>query len=113
MVLLQFNFELNATNIDLGHKNAFQKLAKYFKESYDIEIDVSGSDTTRLCFFSYDPDIVIKENIASFEISESDLPVVTGTENQEKVNIEKFLFQVVGMHSIILKTGTSQMIDIQ
>lgn len=89
LVLLQFHFELNATNIDLGHKNAFQKLAKHFKESYDIELDVSGSDTTRLCFFSYDPDIVIKENIAPFEISEADLPTVTGTENQEKVNIEK------------------------
>ena len=89
LVLLQFNFELNATNIDLGHKSAFQKLAKHFKKSYNIELDVSGSDTTRLCFFSHDPDIVIKENIVPFEISESDLPVVTGTENHEKVNIEK------------------------
>lgn len=89
LVLLQFNLELNAANIDLGHKSAFQKLAKHFKESFNIELDVSGSDTTRLCFFSYDPDIVIKKNIAPFEISESDLPVVTGKENQEKINNER------------------------
>lgn len=90
LVLLKFNFELNATNIDFGHKNAFQKLVKHFNENYNIELDVSGSDTSRLCFFSYDPNIVIKENIVPFEINESDLKTLTKTENKEKVKIEKF-----------------------
>lgn len=73
LVLLQFTFEINSSNIETAHKSAFQKLSKHFKESYNIELDVSGSDTTRLCFFSYDPDIVIKENIIPFQITETDL----------------------------------------
>ena len=73
LVLLQFNFEINSSNLDTAHKSAFQTLSKHFKEKYNIELDVSGSDTTRLCFFSYDPDIVIKENIIPFQIAEADL----------------------------------------
>lgn len=86
LVLLQFNFETNTVNIDLAHKSAFQKLAKHFKECYNIVLDVSGSDTTRLCFFSYDPELVIKENVVPFEISEADLPTEKERKNTEKVN---------------------------
>lgn len=50
LVLLDFDFPLN-NNIDLAHKSAFFKLYNYFKENYNVEIDVSGSDITRLCFF--------------------------------------------------------------
>lgn len=87
IVFLHFNLEINTVNTDLLHKSAFQKLAKYFIESYNIKLDISGSDTTRLCFFSYDPAIVIKENIIPFEISEADL--TKETKSQEKVSITK------------------------
>lgn len=39
------------------HKEVFKSLSQYFLEKYKIEIDKSGSDITRLCFTSWDPDI--------------------------------------------------------
>jgi len=73
LVSLSYQFDLSNDNLDRAHKGAFQKLENYFKEQHNIELDNSGSDTTRLCFFSYDPSIVIKENITQFEIIESDI----------------------------------------
>ena len=83
LVELQFNLEVTPINVDLLHKSAFKKLAKYFKENYNIELDVSGSDTTRLCFFSFDPCIVIKGNIVPFEVNEADLELQV--ESQRKI----------------------------
>ena len=87
LVVLRYNFELHIDTLDRSHKGAFQKLAYYFKEKHNIELDSSGSDTTRLCFFSYDPSILIKENSVPLEISEADLLNII--ESKEKVkNVE-------------------------
>lgn len=83
LISIQYKFELNNENLDLAHKSAFKKLSDYFKSNFDIELDKSGSDTTRLCFFSYDNELILKENYQSFEILESDL-LVLNTEKKEK-----------------------------
>lgn len=86
LVPLNYNFTLSKDNIDRAHKGAFQKLATYFKKSYNIELDNSGSDTTRLCFFSFDPKVVSKEISIPFEINELDiLPVVQAKEKNIKL----------------------------
>lgn len=77
LVPVLYNFELGGSDLDKAHRGAFQKLVIYFKEKHNIELDNSGSDTTRLCFFSYDPLIVIKSEVIQFEITELDLkPVI-------------------------------------
>ena len=48
------------------HKDTFLKLQRYFEELLEVEIDKSGKDITRLCFFSSDPEIFINENSAVF-----------------------------------------------
>ncbi len=48
------------------HKDTFLKLQRYFEELLQVEIDKSGKDITRLCFFSYDPEIFINENSQVF-----------------------------------------------
>lgn len=48
------------------HKETFLKLQRYFEELLTVEIDKSGKDITRLCFFSYDPEIFINENSQVF-----------------------------------------------
>lgn len=73
LVSLRYNFDLNNGNLDSAHKGAFEILASYFKEKYNIELDNSGSDTTRLCFFSYDPLLRVKSDYIEFEITEEDL----------------------------------------
>lgn len=72
LVFLSYNFPLDHQNIDRSHKSAFQKLSNYFLKGYEIQLDESGSDTTRLCFFSFDPNITVKKNIKQFTILEED-----------------------------------------
>lgn len=84
LVSLSYNFPLNQDNIDKAHKSAFQKLSEYFLSTYQIELDESGSDTTRLCFFSFDPNTIIKEDVNQFVVLEKDIVV-----SKEKVGIFK------------------------
>lgn len=44
-----------------NHKASFNSLKKYYAEKYNIELDNSGSDVTRLCFVSWDEDIYINK----------------------------------------------------
>jgi len=68
LVVLEYKIELSSENIEKAHKKAFQNLANYFSEKYSIEIDSSGSDITRLCFLSFDPNLIIKNNFIPFEV---------------------------------------------
>ncbi|MEO8761346.1 MAG: BT4734/BF3469 family protein [Bacteroidia bacterium] len=49
------------------HKNAFAALSLYYLEKYQITIDKSGSDCSRLCYLSYDPAIYINLAAGKFE----------------------------------------------
>jgi len=71
LVNLTFNFEIK--DIDYAHKSAFYKLYNYFEVKHGIELDKSGNDITRLCFLSYDENLVLKENFDAFQIEEGDL----------------------------------------
>lgn len=73
LVKLKYTFDLNNINIDKAHKAAFLKVSKHFLEKHQISIDASGSDTTRLCFLSFDPKLYIKRLVINFIIDESDL----------------------------------------
>nr|WP_262602962.1 BT4734/BF3469 family protein [Chryseobacterium taklimakanense] len=48
------------------HKETFLKLQRYFEELLAVEIDKSGKDITRLCFFSYDPELYLNTNAEIF-----------------------------------------------
>ena len=54
------------------HKETFLKLQRYFEELLQVEIDKSGKDITRLCFFSSDPEIFINENSQVFSENPSE-----------------------------------------
>lgn len=47
-------------NLMSKHHTAFMQLQEYFKEEYDIELDSSGKDITRLCFMSWCPELIVK-----------------------------------------------------
>ena len=73
LVPLQYEMEVTKDNLDLLHKSAFNKLLSYFKKRHDITLDNSGSDTSRLCFYSSDPELILKNNITYFNISLQDI----------------------------------------
>jgi hypothetical protein len=55
----------------IQHKESFEKVKSYFETMINFKIDPSGKDITRLCFFSYDPEIYYKEDSWVFKISRS------------------------------------------
>jgi hypothetical protein len=57
------------------HKFAFSELSNYIDKKYNIEIDKSGSDVTRLCFVSSDPNLILKEQIEEFPIDNQHIPI--------------------------------------
>lgn len=68
LIQLDFSNPINDLEVDKNHKYAFKKLTEYFKDNYDVELDKSGSDITRLCFLSYDAGLVIKKRFELFKI---------------------------------------------
>jgi hypothetical protein len=86
--LVKFNYliELNTSNIYLYHKYAFYKLHNYMKEKYELEMDRSGSDITRLCFISSDTNLIIKQKADEFEINAQDLILEISSPNKKTRN---------------------------
>lgn len=68
--LVQLSFPKEAQILDASerHRNAFLCVEQYFKSNYSIELDSSGKDITRLCFFSWDPALVIKETSSAIPV---------------------------------------------
>lgn len=89
LIPLVYAFDSSNTSFDSLHKAAFNKAFRYFSETNSIEIDKTGSDITRLCYLSYDPKILIKNQVKAFEILEEDLNDIKSLEvplQEEQVN---------------------------
>ncbi|MGM9510159.1 BT4734/BF3469 family protein [Larkinella sp. GY13] len=50
------------------HPEAFADLAFYFRQTYRLDVDASGSDVSRPCFLSYDPDVYLNPNAEPYKI---------------------------------------------
>lgn len=77
--LMYLDFPLNfpAEDTNFRHTYAFRMVRNYFKEKYESELDKSGSDVTRLCFFSFDPRLFIRELTTPFQVSYTDTDAVS------------------------------------
>ncbi|MGC4128690.1 MAG: BT4734/BF3469 family protein [Bergeyella sp.] len=91
IIKLKFNdVQLTNENIDFHHKRAFRKASDYFLEKYNIEIDKSGSDYTRLCFISWDKNITINNSYSEFVVNNNEYieSITTKSVSKEKINKE-------------------------
>ncbi len=85
IVPLKYNIEnIFKFDYDFLHKCAFRKLSQYFSEKYSIDLDKSGSDITRLCFLSSDKNLVLKEEVVFFEITNEDIILVKRNKEYSK-----------------------------
>ena len=50
------------------HKDALAQIVEYYEKALELIIDPSGKDVSRLCFFSYDPEIHINYQASIYEI---------------------------------------------
>lgn len=87
LVYLDYKFDIQKVGIDDSHKMAFEQLTEYFANNYSIELDISGSDTTRLCFLSFDKNLKFKPEIYPFpvELQEPEIEVPTQKKTLKKV----------------------------
>lgn len=86
LVHLKYTFDINEVGIDNSHKIAFSQLVNYFLENYDIKLDISGSDFTRLCFVSHDSELIVKDEIHSFNV---DYKPIQNSLNRKIIRIHK------------------------
>ena len=70
LVGLSFSEEHADLDVAVRHRGAFAQLASYFKRTYDVSLDRSGSDITRLCFLSSDPRLHLRYDAAPFTVGE-------------------------------------------
>jgi hypothetical protein len=73
LMVLEYQNTINNETCHESHLIAFKSVRDYFADKYTYEIDVSGSDVTRLCFLSYDRNIVIKDSINPFKVNNDTL----------------------------------------
>ncbi len=56
-----------------SHKAAYWQVMNFYKDYLMVEIDKSGSDITRLCFMSYDPDVYFNPESSVYKILKSEV----------------------------------------
>ena len=69
------------------HSFYYAKIVDYFTATYDVEIDTSGSDVSRLCFSSFDSNILYKNNAREFPKDDDDWLIALLSEGFNKRNI--------------------------
>lgn len=50
------------------HEQAFRQVAAWYGAQLQVQIDRSGKDVSRLCFYSSDPDLYLNSNSQPFEV---------------------------------------------
>lgn len=97
------------------HRDHYRSLVRYFLDQYEMELDISGANESRLCFESYDPDIVIKSDNERYggmlsERSETqDLKQRDASTNYEKLNVASAMIRKASdgeKHNTLIKAAT-------
>lgn len=85
LIQIRYSEELKKEYIDFQHKAAFKLISNYFLDKYKIELDSSGSDITRLCFLSFDKDIVKKNSSEEFNIKKNEFSNETVSDSKKTI----------------------------
>ncbi|MCX7550887.1 DUF3987 domain-containing protein [Xanthomarina sp. F2636L] len=56
------------------HKEAYKQVVDYYEQALNIDIDTSGSDISRLCFMSYDPDCYFNKDAETYIVRKTEEP---------------------------------------
>jgi len=94
--LIKFSFIMapSVSSSHEYHKFAFSELNNYFIKKYNIEIDRTGSDITRLCFVSSDQELVLKEQVDEFPIDNQNIPVSFSANKKREKKITSSYFDI-------------------
>ena len=85
------------------HKESYEELKIFYENLLNVEIDKSGKDITRLCFFSYDKDLYFNPQSETF-IIKAKMDTVQQIENII-TQIEQTRIDITGDYDTWLKIG--------
>jgi len=68
LVYLDFDEFFDGRDINTSHTFAFKTVQDYFLDVHHIKLDSSGSDITRLCFFSFDVNLFLRASFKPLKI---------------------------------------------
>jgi len=75
-----------------NHKEAFLKVQSFYEALLSLQIDKSGKDITRLCFYSYDAELYLNEAATVFVIANEVKQTETVIANKMKQSLETIAF---------------------
>ena len=70
------------------HKETFLKVQAHYENILKLEIDKSGKDVTRLCFYSWDENLYLNENASVFASETKQSPQVELVETPTTLNFK-------------------------
>jgi hypothetical protein len=75
------------------HATAYNQVAEYYEQALEIDLDRSGKDVSRLCFYSYDPELFLNTNSFIYNVNKDyvlkiENDSVDKTENEVEINNE-------------------------
>jgi hypothetical protein len=74
------------------HKETFLKVQAHYETILKLEIDKSGKDLTRLCFYSWDENLYLNDNASTFVTSsEVEMPLIETKPEPKNKNPEPLL----------------------
>ena len=74
------------------HKETFLKVQAHYENILKLEIDKSGKDLTRLCFYSWDENLYLNENASTFvTLSAVEVPLIETQQEPKAKNPEPIL----------------------
>ncbi|WP_394759636.1 VapE domain-containing protein [Flavobacterium sp.] len=84
------------------HKETFIKIQAHYESILKLEIDKSGKDITRLCFYSFDENLYLNENSKTFVTSsEVEIPLIeTRPKPKTQDPIPETNYEVIYNHCI-------------
>ncbi|MGD0710256.1 MAG: VapE domain-containing protein [Bacteroidales bacterium] len=59
---------VKVSSLQENHLQAFNQVRQYYEKALDLHVDPSGKDITRLCFFSYDPDLYYNPDALIYQV---------------------------------------------
>ncbi len=75
-----------------NHKEAFLLVQAHYESILKLEIDKSGKDVTRLCFYSWDENLYLNENASTFVTSSAvEMPSIEAQPKPKTINPEPIL----------------------
>jgi hypothetical protein len=70
------------------HKEAFLLVQAYYEDILKLEIDKSGKDITRLCFYSWDENLYLNENATTFVITIDNQSTSSRAQSRDEMPLE-------------------------